>query len=258
METHLFNSIIFGPVNSRRLGLSLGINLLPVDKKICSFNCVYCECGLTDSEKLKEIPSVEVVSDELEKKLKELIKDGKTLNSITYAGNGEPTLHPDFDKILKNSVELRNKFAPEAIITVITNSSQLYKPKIANSLQLADKALLKLDTTDNNFFKKINRPAKDISIDEIMSFIENYSGKKIIQTMFLRANFNGELLDNTTETSLKNLASFVSKIKAEEWMIYPIDRPTPEKFLTKIGKEEMDEIGGKLKKLTSVPITIKY
>jgi len=258
MDTHLFGSIIFGPVRSRRLGLSLGINLLPATKKICTFDCVYCECGWTDKTSADGLPKAEEVISALENKLKEMQAAGELPDAITYAGNGEPTMHPAFDVIMQESVRLRNQYAPHAKITVLTNSTQLHKQKVANAIALADKGLLKLDSTDPKQFELINRAAKGIELESVMHFIEIFKGEKIIQTMMLRGESEGEKIDNTTEESLLALAAFVSKIDAIEWMIYPIDRPTPEKRLEKMSHEEMDRIGEFVRKHTNVPVTIRY
>ncbi|MPL94183.1 hypothetical protein SDC9_40333 [bioreactor metagenome] len=258
METHLFGSIIFGPVRSRRLGLSLGINLLPAGRKVCTFDCVYCECGWTGISTPDGLPSAADVISSLENKLSEMKSAGELPDSITYAGNGEPTMHPEFDFIMRESVRLRNLYAPSAKITVLTNSTQLHKQKVADAIALADKGLLKLDSTDEKQFSLINRPAKGIELKNIMQSIRNFQGEKIIQTMMLRGENEGEKIDNTTKDSLLNLASFVSEINAVEWMLYPIDRPTPEKKLEKMSHEEMDRIGEFVRKHTNVPVTIRY
>lgn len=258
METNLFGSIIFGPVRSRRLGLSLGINLLPANKKICTFDCVYCECGWTDKTSAEGLPKATEVIAALENKLQEMQAAGELPDAITYAGNGEPTMHPEFDIIMQESVRLRNHFAPNAKLTVLTNSTQLHKRKIADAVALADKGLLKLDTTDPNQFLIINKPEKGLELNTIMQYIELFPGEKIIQTLVLRGESDGEKIDNTTEESLLALAAFVSKIEAIEWMIYPIDRPTPEKQLEKMSREEMDHIGEFVRKHTNVPVTIRY
>jgi wyosine [tRNA(Phe)-imidazoG37] synthetase (radical SAM superfamily) len=258
METHLFGSVIFGPVHSRRLGLSLGINLLPSDKKICTFDCVYCECGWTDSGLTTGLPEIETVVSALEKKLIEMKSEGRLPDAITYSGNGEPTIHPGFDVIIRESIRLRNLYAPNAKITVLNNSTQLHKQKVADAIALADKGLLKLDSTDEKQFALINRPASGIELKNVMNFIRHFQGEKTIQTMMLRGESNGEKIDNTTEESLLALASFVSEINAVEWMLYPIDRPTPEKHLEKMSREEMDCIGEFVRKHTAVPVTVRY
>lgn len=258
METHLFGSIIFGPVRSRRLGLSLGINLLPANKKLCTFECVYCECGWTDKNVESKLPSASEVSTALEKQLREMISAREIPDVLTFAGNGEPTVHPDFDVIMRETVRLRNLLVPEAKIAVLTNSTQLHKPKIANALALADKAILKLDSTDPEQFKLINQPAPGIELESIMQSLRNFTGNKIIQTLLLRGESEGKTIDNTSEASLLALADFVSSIGASEWMIYPIDRPTPDKNLVKISADEMDRAGDFLRKHTNVPVTVRY
>ncbi|PKP04743.1 MAG: radical SAM protein [Bacteroidetes bacterium HGW-Bacteroidetes-6] len=258
METHLFGSIIFGPVRSRRLGLSLGINLLPAEKKVCTFECVYCECGWTEKKHESKLPKVNQVVDALEKQLKAMIAEGEIPDVLTFAGNGEPTLHPEFNFIMKETVRLRNELAPSAKIAVLSNSTQLYKPLVAEALKMADKAILKLDSTDPGQFRLINNPAAGIELEQIMRSLKDFDGNFIVQTLLLRGEFGGKRIDNINETSLNDLAAFVSSIGASEWMIYPIDRPTPDKNLEKIGKEEMDYAGSFLRKRTNVPVTVRY
>ncbi len=258
METHLFGSIVFGPVRSRRLGLSLGINLLPAQCKVCSFDCVYCECGWTDRSEKHELPTAPMVVYSIEQKLVEMQKTGELPDSITFAGNGEPTMHPDFPFIMDETLRLRKLYAPEALITVLTNSTQLHKAGVSSALAKADKALLKLDACNEQQYRLINRAAPGNDLQPIMQFIAQFKGEKIIQTLVLRGESDGEIIDNTTEESLCEMAAFVSKIKAAEWMIYPIDRPTPEKKLEKMTREEMDRIGEFVRKHTNVPVTVRY
>lgn len=258
METHLFGSIVFGPVRSRRLGLSLGINLLPAQCKVCSFDCVYCECGWTDRSTKHELPTVQMVVFSIEQKLVEMQKTGELPDSITFAGNGEPTMHPDFPFIMDETLRLRKLYAPEALITVLTNSTQLHKAGVSAALAKADKALLKLDSCNEQQYRLINRAAPGNDLQPIMQFIAQFKGEKIIQTLVLRGESDGEIIDNTTEESLREMAAFVSKINAAEWMIYPIDRPTPEKKLEKLSKEEMDCIGEFVRNHTNVPVTVRY
>ncbi len=258
METHLFGSIIFGPVRSRRLGLSLGINLLPANKKLCNFECIYCECGWTDKDMESSLPAAADVVAALEVQLRKMVAAGEIPDVLTFSGNGEPTMHPDFDIIMQETVRLRNTLVPSAKIAVLSNSTQLHNPKVAAALTLADKSILKLDSTDPEQFRRINKPAVGIELAAIMQNLRKFTGNIIVQTMLLRGESEGESIDNTNEKSLLELAAFVSSIHAAEWMIYPIDRPTPDKNLIKISEVEMDRAGEFLRQHTNVPVTVRY
>ena len=158
MSGFLFNEIIFGPVKSRRLGVSLGINLLPIDYKYCTFNCVYCECGWNEEHKTNHspLPKREEIALLLTQKLEQLQNDGVVPDNITFAGNGEPTIHPDFAEIVNDTILLRDKFFPKASTTVLSNASLVHKPKIFNALLKVDNNILKLDAGSEVQFQRIN------------------------------------------------------------------------------------------------------
>jgi wyosine [tRNA(Phe)-imidazoG37] synthetase (radical SAM superfamily) len=230
MPTFLFDEIIFGPVKSRRLGVSLGINLSPVNRKLCNFDCIYCECGRTvkGKEKRVALPSREAVFGALDMKLATMKKKGEAPDVITYAGNGEPTMHPDFPGIIDDSIELRNKYFPQAKIAVLSNSTAITKPAIKEALLKIDQNILKLDSALDETIRIHNQPNKKIRADELIKNLQQFGGKVIIQTLFLRGTSGGRTIDNTTPEEIGAWLKAIEKIKPEEVMIYTISRDTPE------------------------------
>lgn len=251
MATFLFDKIIFGPVKSRRLGVSLGINLLPVSRKICNFNCIYCECGWTDySGQAEHLPSRKEVYEELEKKLSEMKSADELPDVITYAGNGEPTLHPEFPGIIDDSIFLRNKYSPNAEIVVLSNSTTINKSAVREALLKIDKNILKLDSAIGTTIVKHNQPKTRISVSELIDNLALFNGKLIIQTLFLRGNHDGNSIDNTTEEELQAWLKALEKIKPSEVMIYTISRDTPRGAdLKKVPVKELKEISARVEKL---------
>jgi wyosine [tRNA(Phe)-imidazoG37] synthetase (radical SAM superfamily) len=245
MATFLFNDIIFGPVKSRRLGVSLGINLLPTKKKICNFNCIYCECGWTRDIEIavSRPPSREEVYNALDLKLSELKKKNHTPDVITYAGNGEPTLHPDFPGIIDDTLSLRNKYFPEARVAVLSNATTISNPLIKAALLKVDQNILKLDSAFESTIKLHNQPIVDINVEELINNFIGFEGKVIIQTLFLRGTHNGKLIDNTTQVEIDAWLKAIERIKPSEVMIYTISRDTPEgSRLNKIPLTELKKI----------------
>ena len=244
MSTILFDKIVFGPVHSRRLGVSLGINLLPVDGKVCSFDCIYCECGLNrDGRTGSKLPTRECVKKELEETLLSMAATGKTPDVITFAGNGEPTLHPDFEGIIDDTICLRNKFFPKAKIAVLSNATMLHKREVFNALLQVDDAILKLDSISDRRIRQINAPnSPSFCSKELVEQLSRFNGKAIIQTMFLKGNLQGESVDNTTNEEIKGWIDALKVIQPRQVMIYTIDRETPVKNLQKVTKEELEVI----------------
>ncbi len=247
MATFLFDEIIFGPVKSRRLGVSLGINLLPTQKKICNFNCIYCECGWTrDIEKaVSHLPGREEVYDALESKLKELKRRKQAIDVITYAGNGEPTLHHDFAGIIDDSISLRDKYFPKSKIAVLSNATTLGNPLVKAALLKVDMNILKLDSAFEATIKIHNQPRVRFNIEELIDELTQLNGKVIIQTLFLRGKYNGKIIDNTTPAEVNAWLRAIEKIKPSEVMIYTISRDTPaEGQLTKVPVKDLKVIAG--------------
>jgi wyosine [tRNA(Phe)-imidazoG37] synthetase (radical SAM superfamily) len=252
MSTFLFDEIIFGPVKSRRLGVSLGINLLPTKRKICNFNCVYCECGWTrDIEKAtSHLPSREEVSKALELKLMEMKVNGKPLDVITYAGNGEPTLHPDFAGITDDSITLRDKYFPNSKIAVLSNSTTINNPGIKAALLKVDMNILKLDSAIDATIKIHNQPRVKIDVEKLITDLTGFNGKLIIQTLFLRGQYKNTLIDNTTPVEIEAWLAAIKRIKPSEVMIYTISRDTPEgSQLKKVPAKELRRIADMVESL---------
>lgn len=244
MSTFLFDSTIFGPVKSRRLGESLGINLLPNNKKICNFNCLYCECGLStsDSSDAVKIPKRNEIKELLKEKLKELHAKKVKIDTITFAGNGEPTLHPNFPEIIDDVIEVRSKYFPEVKIAVLSNATFISDIRIFNALVKADKNILKLDSAIPGTQYLINCPNGNFSITETIKNLKMFNGNVIIQTLFFKGTINGKTVDNTSKIELEAWLKAINEIKPESVMIYTIARDTPVKGLKKITIEELNII----------------
>lgn len=245
MATFLFDEIIFGPVKSRRLGVSLGINLLPIKKKICNFNCIYCECGWTRDIEIPHSrpPSREEVYYALDLKLSELNNKNHPPDVITYAGNGEPTLHPDFPGIIDDTLELRDKYFPKARIAVLSNATTISDDHVKAALLKVDQNILKLDSAIESTIKIHNQPRMKINVGELIENLAGFNGRVIIQTLFLRGMHNGRVIDNTTTVEIKAWLKAIEKIKPSEVMIYTISRDTPEgDKLNKIPLSELKRI----------------
>jgi wyosine [tRNA(Phe)-imidazoG37] synthetase (radical SAM superfamily) len=251
MGTFLFNEIIFGPVKSRRLGRSLGINLLPEKTKYCNFDCIYCECGWNNKEEMKKIKFFDkkTVSIALETKLKDLQKIGIKPDYLTFAGNGEPTLHPDFPEIIKETAKIRDKFIPEAKIAVLSNSTTIHKENIAEALKIADQSILKLDSGFESTCKLINKPAGALNIDKLIKNLCSFKGNLTIQSMFLKGNYNGQQINNASEKEVQKWLERIIEINPKSVMIYTIDRDTPATGLEKVDKNRLLQIAEKVKQL---------
>ncbi len=245
MATFLFDKIIFGPVRSRRLGISLGINLLPANRKICNFNCIYCECGWTQNSDPsgKDLPSRKEVYEALEKKLSSMKDKQQAADVITYAGNGEPTLHPEFPGIIDDSIRLRNKYFPNARIAVLSNSTAISKPHIKKALLKVDQNILKLDSAFELTVKIHNQPRVNVKVNELIRDLKGFKGQLIVQTLFLRGTFKGRTIDNTTKKEIDAWLQAIKEIKPAEVMIYTISRDTPEDGqLSKVPLAELKHI----------------
>jgi wyosine [tRNA(Phe)-imidazoG37] synthetase (radical SAM superfamily) len=252
MPTFLFEKIIFGPVKSRRLGVSLGVNLLPATKKLCNFNCIYCECGWTiDTNNGKShLPERDEIYRALEKKLSEMKEKNQSPDVITFAGNGEPTLHPDFPGIVDDCIALRNKYFPKARIAVLSNSTTITIPYIKEALLKVDQNILKLDSGFDLTVRVHNQPKVNVKVAELIRNLKGFNGQLIIQTLFLRGSFNGKVIDNTTPEEIDAWLKAIEMIKPYEVMIYTISRDTPEGGqLSKVPLAELKHIAGMVNRL---------
>jgi wyosine [tRNA(Phe)-imidazoG37] synthetase (radical SAM superfamily) len=252
MPTFLFDRIIFGPVKSRRLGLSLGINLLPASRKVCNFNCIYCECGWTnDSSKDKgPLPNRDEIYIALELKLSEMKVKNTPPDVITFAGNGEPTLHPEFPVIVDDCIKLRNKYFPEARIAVLSNSTTITIPSIREALLKVDQNILKLDSGFDLTVNVHNQPRVNVKVSELIGNLRDFKGQLIIQTLFLRGSYNGKPIDNTTPEEIEAWLKAIEMIKPYEVMIYTISRDTPDgSRLEKVPATELKRIARMVNRL---------
>ncbi len=224
-QTVLFHSTVFGPIHSRRLGVSLGINLMPDDGKVCSFDCLYCEAGFnSQGAGTTGLPLRDQVRSQLETKLKDMHAKGDALDVITFSGNGEPTLHPDFPHIIEDTLALRDEFYPNAKVSVLTNSTMIFKPEVAEALKKADNNILKLDSAVEETMHLIDRPnAPGFTVEKIVEGLRQFSGTGIIQTMMLRGTQEEKTIDNTTDTEINALIAAYKRIKPREIMIYSLD-----------------------------------
>jgi wyosine [tRNA(Phe)-imidazoG37] synthetase (radical SAM superfamily) len=252
MSTFLFNEIVFGPVKSRRLGVSLGINLLPGNRKLCNFDCIYCECGWNlDSAGIKgTLPDREEVHSALEAKLADMKKRNIAPDVITFAGNGEPTLHPDFPGIIDDTILLRDNYFPGAKIAVLSNATTISHPFIRRALLKIDQNILKLDSAIVSTINLHNQPGARINVEELIENLSGFNGKLIIQTLFLRGTFNGSVIDNTTPEETEAWLDALKRINPCEVMIYTISRDTPQGGdLKKVPVRELREIAAKVQAL---------
>ncbi|SFK58644.1 4Fe-4S single cluster domain-containing protein [Porphyromonadaceae bacterium KH3CP3RA] len=251
MSTILFHEIVFGPIHSRRLGVSLGINLLPYDGKLCSFDCIYCECGFNKDFRTKtKLPDRENVRAALEDKLLSLRREGITPDVITFAGNGEPTMHPEFKGIIDDTIELRNRYFPDAKISVLTNGMHLNKPEVFEALQKIENPIVKLDSAFDETVRLLDRPnAPGYSVAKQVERYHRFQGNFILQTMFVRGRFEGQEVDNTTEEEISAWIELIRALNPREVMIYTIDRETPAKELEKVPIDDLQKIAARVEEL---------
>ena len=244
MQTVIFHSTIYGPIRSRRLGMSLGINLMPNDGKLCSFDCLYCEAGFNAQGPGKDgVPSRDTVKRQLRHKLQQMKEEGLTLDVITFSGNGEPTLHPEFKKIVEDVMRLRTEFFPDAKVSVLSNSTMAGKPAVAEALLKVDNNILKLDSAIPRTFLAINRPTSPNCIPEgVIADLKKFKGQCVVQTIMIRGEYEGKHFDNTTDEELDALLRAYLEIQPHEVMLYAIDRKTPAENLEKVSKEELQRI----------------
>lgn len=241
--TALFSDIIFGPIHSRRLGLSLGVNLLPTTSKLCSFDCIYCECGWNAERRgTAGFNDKDQVIEILERKLHDMVAEGEIPDVITFAGNGEPTMHPDFEEIIDRVIELRDRVVPTAKISVLSNATRIGHESVRRALLRVDNNILKLDSAFDATAKIMNNPQGNYAVDNIVEWMKLFEGKLVIQTMFLRGNVDGVAVDNSTEEEVEAWIKKVIDIAPKQVMIYSIDRDTPCQSLEKVGKEELEKI----------------
>jgi wyosine [tRNA(Phe)-imidazoG37] synthetase (radical SAM superfamily) len=238
----LFDSIVYGPIRSRRLGVSLGVNLMPTDAKLCSFDCVYCECGWNQPVLHPQLPTRQQVREALASNLSPLASSPQ-IDVITFSGNGEPTMHPDFLGIILDTCTLRDQYCPNAKVSVLSNSTQLGRVEVVQALKLCDNRILKLDSAIDATMRLIDKPVNPhLTVAQVMEWLQQFDGDFTLQTCFLRGDYHGQVIDNTTSEELAAWYQAVEILHPKQVMIYVIDRATPLQTLEKIPAEQMQAI----------------
>ena len=254
--TALYNNIIFGPVQSRRLGLSLGVNLLPIESKLCSFDCIYCECGWNgDHIGPRRFNKREDVREMLAATLNRMSDEGRLPDVITFAGNGEPTMHPDFEQIIDDTIALRDELCPSAKVSVLSNATQLHREDVCRALRRVDNNILKLDSAFDTTARLMNNPAANYSVATTVERMKHFSGEFILQTMFLRGEYQGQRVDNTTPEEVEAWLRRVEECAPRQVMVYSLDRDTPCKTLEKVAREELMQIAERVEAL-GIPCSV--
>ena len=230
----LRETTVFGPIHSRRLGSSLGINLLPQEGKVCNFDCVYCECGWNkDGLNDRTLPTAEDVKEALSAKLKACMESATPIDSITFSGDGEPTLNPQFADIIDITLALRDKYYPKAKVSVLSNATQIGRDSVFQALKKVDNAILKLDAPTDAQAALVNRPTGAYHVADVVDNMRKFKGDFVLQTMFLKGP------GWATEDWVQDWMQTVRALKPREVMVYTIDRETPLKELQKYTVEEM-------------------
>lgn len=258
MQRVLFHDTIFGPIKSRRLGTSLGVNLSPNDGKVCSFDCLYCEAGYNaQGPGTTGLPPRSEVKRQLEEKLAAMKADGAHLDVITFSGNGEPTMHPDFGGIIDDTIALRDSYFPNVKISVLSNSTRLHRQDVVDALRRVDNNILKLDSACDRTVRILDRPVdKNYSIDDVVESLKAFDGQVIVQTMITKGSHDGEEVDNSTDGEVDALIEVYRRIAPREVMIYTIDRRTPEQSLQHVSRERLEEIAQRITDATGIPVQV--
>ena len=258
MSTIIYPSPIFGPVHSRRLGISLGINLLPADGKLCSFDCVYCECGFNEDHRpTQSQPTRAQVAEALEQKLLQMRAEGQMPDVLTFAGNGEPTCHPQFADIIDDTLRLRDNLCPQAKVSVLSNSTLIHRPAVHQALMRVDNNILKLDTVDPTYIERLDRPQGSYDVKRVIEQMKAFRGHVIIQTMFLRGTAGGKDVVNTGDEYVVPWLEAVKEIGPSMVMVYTIDRETPDHGLLKATHQQLDDIKARVEAL-GIPCQASY
>lgn len=257
MQTVMYTSTIFGPIHSRRLGSSLGINLMPSDGKICSFDCLYCEAGFNaQGPGTSGLPTRRQVAEALEAKLVEMKAEGTPLDVMTFSGNGEPTLHPDFEGVIDDTIRLRDKYFPEVKISVLTNSTRLGSDSVCRALRRIENNIMKLDSAIADTVELIDRPAPGFDVDVTIERLASFGAEGIVQTMICRGEHDGATVDNSTPAEVDALIEAYRRIGPREVMLYTIDRPTPEVNLRRVDRPTLDAIAARITAETGITVQV--
>lgn len=258
MQTVMFSDTVFGPIHSRRLGTSLGVNLSPNDGKVCSFDCLYCEAGYNaQGAGTTGLPAQEAVAAALEHKLKAMKAAGERLDVITFSGNGEPTVHPQFGRIVADTLALRDKYYPEVKVSVLTNSTMLHSPVVLEALLAVDNAIVKLDSAIEDTMRALDRPVSaGFTVDKAIEWMRRLGPRCIVQTMITRGSHDGLAVDNSTDAEVDALIAAYRRIGPRQIMLYSLDRPTPEQSLQKVPRAELEAIAARITAATGIAVAL--
>jgi wyosine [tRNA(Phe)-imidazoG37] synthetase (radical SAM superfamily) len=258
MSTVIYPSPIFGPVHSRRLGVSLGINLLPADGKVCTFDCIYCECGFNAERRPKlPLPTREEVAHALETRLQDMQQHGPVPDVLTFAGNGEPTAHPHFPEIIADTVALRNRYFPEAKVSVLSNATQTLREDVRRALMMVDNNIQKLDTVSPEYIRRVDRPQGAYDVRRVVESLKLFRGHVVVQSIFFGGNYEGFDCDNTGEEYVQPWLDALKEIGPKQVMVYTIDRETPAQGLKKTAPERLDLIAARVRSL-GIDCSVSY
>lgn len=254
----MFSDTVFGPIHSRRLGTSLGVNLSPRDGKVCTFDCLYCEAGYNaQGPGTTGLPRRAEVARLLEERLLQLRDDGTTIDVITFSGNGEPTVNPDFPGIIDDTMALRDRYFPEAKVSVLTNSTMLGRSDTTEALRRVDNCILKLDSAVAQTVRLLDRPTSPaFDVEKVIGRLAEFGQAAIIQTMLTRGSHAGVAVDNTTDAEIGALIDAYRRIGPREIMLYSLDRPTPELSLQRVPREELETIAARITAATGIPVQV--
>ncbi len=254
----MFSETVFGPIHSRRLGTSLGINLSPRDGKVCTFDCLYCEAGYNaQGIGTTGLPRRAEVASLLEQRLQQLRDQGVTIDVITFSGNGEPTVNPDFAEIIDDTIALRDRYYPAARVSVLCNSTMLHRPAVVAALQRADNFIMKLDSAIQRTVELLDRPTSPaFDVATVIEQLAAMGPQIIIQTMLTYGSHEGEDVDNTTDAEIEALCEAYRRIAPRQIMLYSLDRPTPEQSLHKVEHERLAAIGERITAATGIAVSI--
>lgn len=255
--TALYHDIIYGPVHSRRLGLSLGVNLLPTESKLCSFDCIYCECGWNaEHPGGRRFNAREEVRTHLGEALRRMSEAGTPPDVITFAGNGEPTLHPEFEAVIDDTLALRDRYCPAAKVSVLSNATQIHREEVCRALLRVDNNILKLDSAFDATVRRIDNPQNpNYSVRATVERMKRFEGQMILQTMFLRGECDGAPVDNTSEEEVAAWLRLVEEIRPRQVMVYSLDRDTPCPTLEKVSREELQRLAARVEAL-GIPCSV--
>lgn len=249
----LYDSIVYGPVNSRRFGISLGINVLPENSKVCSFDCIYCEVGwnsdFPNGNSQEQFHSRYDIYQSLKERLIDLKERHMIPDNITFSGNGEPTMHPEFSNIVEDIKNIRDQYVPDTKITVLSNSTTLTDKSVFETLMNIENNIMKLDAGSNYLFRLINQPVDNIHIEDIVENLKKFNGNLSIQSMFLRGKHHGQHIDNTREEEVKKWLAHIKAINPKRVLLYSIDRATPNHTIEKVQYDDLEQIADPVRHL---------